>query len=171
VTPISRQQSIERFAHVATIFAKWALQREDTGEIAARNSLRHIAELYLAALDLPEPAAGAELADDQVGKEEWKTVYATCARLTIDYYGEVFDPLIVPPQEAVVGSVADDIADIYRDVVTGLRHYLAGDTEDAIWQWTFSFTMHWGAHATGAIRALHASLSSFAPPNDESGPN
>jgi hypothetical protein len=151
--------AIEHFAHAANQFAAWAAQREDSGAIAARNVLRHLTELYLAALSLPASAGSENAPDIDVDIVEWKTICANCARLPLDYYGEIFDPLTMPPQEPVVGSLADDIGDIYRDVVTGLRHYRAGRTDEAVWQWTFLFQVHWGEHATGAIRALHAWLA------------
>lgn len=154
-----RLQSIEQFAHAANQFAAWAIQQEDSGAVAARNALRHITELYLAALALPASAASENAPDIDVDIDEWKTICANCARFPLDYYGEIFDPLTMPPKEPVVGSIADDIADIYRDVVTGLRHYHAGRTDEAVWQWTFLFQVHWGEHATGAIRALHAWLA------------
>ena len=78
-------------------------------------------------------------------------------------YGEVFDPLTIPSEEPVIGSIADDIIDIYRDVVTGLRAYRLGDLANARWEWAFNFAHHWGEHATGAIRALHAWLAANAP--------
>jgi hypothetical protein len=154
-----RLQSIEQFAHAANQFAAWATQQEDSGAVAARNALRHITELYLAALALPASAGSADAPDVDVDSAERNTICANCARLPLDYYGEIFDPLTMPPPEPVVGSVADDIADIYREVVTGLRHYRAGRTDAAVWQWTFLFQVHWGEHAIGAIRALHAWLA------------
>ena len=75
-------------------------------------------------------------------------------------YGEVLDPLPVPPEEPVIGSIADDVIDIYRDVVTGLRAYQAGNKTGALWEWGGGFRHHWGEHATGAIRAIHAWLAS-----------
>jgi hypothetical protein len=65
----------------------------------------------------------------------------------------------VPADKPVTASLADDIADIYRDVVSGLRHYRAGHRDEAVWQWTFTLQSHWGGHITGAIRALHCWLA------------
>ena len=68
----------------------------------------------------------------------------------------------MPPEKAVVGSLADDIADIYRDVVSGLRAFQSGLRAEAIWEWGFNFRDHWGRHATEAIKALHAWLAENA---------
>src|SRR5262249_48569314 len=86
-------------------------------------------------------------------------VFAAASRLPVDYYAEVFDPSVIPTEVPVIASIADDIADIYRDVVSGLGAYQVGRRAQAIWEWRFGFEHHWGGHATGAIRALHAWLA------------
>jgi hypothetical protein len=63
----------------------------------------------------------------------------------------------------VVGDLADDLVDIYRDVSAGSAFHDAGCVDDAIWQWGFSFQTHWGKHASSAIRALHCYLSQEDP--------
>lgn len=157
--------AVEQFAAEATAFQRWALHGTDRGELAAREALVRITRLYLAALHLP-PAWSEEVADqadaERVGAEEWGAVFAAAGRLPAESYGAVFDPLLVPPEEPVVGSLSDDIADIYRDVVSGLREYEAGRRASAIWEWGFGLRHHWGDHATGAIRALHAWLAENA---------
>jgi hypothetical protein len=93
----------------------------------------------------------------------WHKAYEASRRLPLDYYSEIFDPTVVPAEAPVTGSVSDDLADIYRDVVTGLRAYKRGDRAGAIWEWSFGLHSHWGAHAIGAIRALHWWLRNNAP--------
>lgn len=153
--------AVERFAAEVAAFRDWA-RGTDTGEDAVRAALRHLTRLYLAALELP-PVRWDEVANqpeaDRVNDTEWRAVYDAMARLPLDYYGSVFHPLIVPPEESpCIGSVSDDIADIYRDTVTGLRVFEAGRRAVAVWEWGFHFRHHWGKHATGAIGALHAWL-------------
>ncbi len=159
-----RMNAVERFAAEAVAFREWAKQGTDSGEIAARNALICITRLYLAALELP-PAWSEELADqpdaEGVGDAEWRVVYLAAGRLPLDYYGEV-NLLIVPPEEPGIGSLSDDIADIYRDVVSGLVEFESGRRAEALWEWGFNFRHHWGAHATGAIRAVHAWLAANA---------
>jgi len=71
-----------------------------------------------------------------------EAVYKHAARLPFDLYGELCNPLTLPPEEPGVGSLGDDIADVYRDVVTGLRHFQAGRPEEALWKWTFGLQFH-----------------------------
>lgn len=158
--------SVVNFAAEAERFETWARDATDEGEWAAREALLRIAHLYLAALRLP-PAWSDKLSADaepqRVGNDEWRTIFSRCSRLPFDSYSTVFEPLEVPPsEEPVVGSIADDVADIYRDVVSGLRAYRGGQQPEAIWEWGFSFRNHWGRHATDAIGALHAWLAENA---------
>lgn len=157
--------AVGRFAAEVGAFRAWALG-DDAGAAAARNALLRITRLYLAALELP-PAWSDELVDrpdaGRVGNAEWRAVLAAARRLPLDEYGTVFDPTVVPPEHsATVGSLSDDITDIYRDVVSGLCALEAGRRAEAVWEWGFGFCHHWGEHATGAIRALHAWLAANA---------
>ncbi len=63
----------------------------------------------------------------------------------------------------MVGDVADDISDIYIDVRRGLDLFDRGLESDALWVWVFNFHIHWGKHATSAIRALHAYFAARWP--------
>jgi hypothetical protein len=157
--------AVDQFAAEAAVFEQWARCGTAQGEWATREALIRLTHLYLAALNLP-PSWSAEVADqpevERVGAEEYRAVAASCARFPLDLYSKVFDPLVVPPEEPVGATIADDIADIYRDVVTGQRAYQAGRRAQAVWEWGFNFRIHWGEHALGAIRALHCWLAANA---------
>lgn len=74
-----------------------------------------------------------------------------------DAYLEIFDPYEVAGHP-VLGSLRDDLEDVRADVVRGLRVLERGTPEaarDAIWTWRLHFEVHWGEHATGALRALY----------------
>ncbi len=151
-----------RFAEQASAFERWLLSGADEGADAARTCLIHLLDLYRMALELPREQAEEDdesTEEERVDKEEWSEAFKATRRLPFDQYAEVFDPLIFPPEAPVIGSLADDLADIYRDVVSGLRAYEQGNVAEAIWQWRFGLQFHWGAHATGAIRALHEWLT------------
>lgn len=149
---------VEQFAKEAAIFEQWARGAAGSGEEAVHEALIRLLQLYLVGLTLPSASSDRLSEDMRVSDEEWRVVHASCARLPLDLYGEVFNPLDLPPLTPVVGSIADDIADIYRDVVTGLRAFRAGLKAEAAWHWRFHFQIHWGEHVTGAIRALHCWL-------------
>ena len=61
--------------------------------------------------------------------------------------------------EPPAGSVVDNLGGIYRDVARGLVLFEAGNHDEALWEWGFNFRTHWGEHATGVLRALHAYLA------------
>jgi hypothetical protein len=69
---------------------------------------------------------------------------------------EVFDPYAEPPEAVVLGSLADDVGDIYLDLADGLELWAAGNLAAAVWEWRFGLESHWGQHLTGALRAIHA---------------
>jgi hypothetical protein len=149
---------VAKFADEVAAFERWLLTGTDREADAARQCLIRLLELYRAAIDLP-PAWSDELerrADvERVDDAEWQKACEASRRIPLNYYSDVFDPTEPPSDAAVVGSISDDLADIYRDTVTGLRAYRRGDRAGAVWEWSFGLHSHWGAHATGAIRALH----------------
>lgn len=155
---------LQAFALEAARFATWATETREKGAPAVKQALVRITQLYAAALRLPA-ARGDDLAngadDPRIEEAHHATVVAHGA-IPFDMYGEVFHPLTIPPEEPVIGSIADDVMDIYRDVVTGLRAFERGDLDSASWTWGFTFVTHWGEHATGALRALHAWLAANA---------
>jgi hypothetical protein len=169
--------SVEHFSREAAAFEHWLLSGTDQEAEAARECLNRVLELYRAGIALP-PQWSNELEGhsdvERVDDAEWRKAYNSSRRLPLDYYGDVFDPTATLADAAVVGSLSDDLADIYRDVVTGLRAYRRGDRAGALWEWRCGLQSHWGAHATGAIRALHWWLSNNAPsclsaPREEAG--
>jgi len=70
----------------------------------------------------------------------------------------VFDP--TKDSEAIFGSLADDIRDIYRDLKKGLelKKTYPSQPEAAIGEWRFGFYSHWGKHAIDALLAMHFHL-------------
>ena len=148
--------AIDQFAVRAEAFRCWLIEGTDTGAAAVQQALSHLTGLFGAALGLPTGASANEA--PRVTDDEWRQAFEACRRLPVRSYGVVFDPLIVPPGETDITDVADDLADIYRDIVTGLRAYQNGDHGEAAWQWRFAFWSHWGRHAIGAMGALRAWL-------------
>ena len=157
---------IDAFAAEARRFREWVLREIEPTSRGARGALVRITRLYLAALSLP--AAWSDELENQpdargLADEEVRRATAACARLPLDYYGVVSDPLPTPPENPGIGSLVDDIADIYRDVVGGLVEYEDGRRARAVWEWRFNFDHHWGEHAVNAIRVLHCWLVQHEP--------
>ena len=130
---------------------------------------RILPQLINEAVDLPN----VEFSDDEGQEEEqrksqarvqarlsqaqWAKLYAFLREKLGDWdlYWQVFDP--IKDNEAIRGSLADDIADIYRDLKAGLVLSAVQQTlpEDNIWEWRLLFYSHWGKHAIDALRTIH----------------
>jgi hypothetical protein len=98
-----------------------------------------------------------------VSPVEWQQLFKSLRDKLGDWdlYREVFDPM--RDTEAIFGSLADDIADIYRDLKKGLelKETSKRPPEEVIWEWKFSFQCHWGEHATGGLRAIYFRLQRY----------
>ena len=69
----------------------------------------------------------------------------------VDAYTFVFDPYA---PEVVVSRLSDDLASIAIDLENGLRHFRAGNVDEALWWWQFSYVNNWGNLAGAALNAL-----------------
>ena len=159
-----REEAVDRFSQQARAFCAWA--RGDGGaSLDMRSALLQITSLYHAALLLPNPwkenlSSGPTGVD--VPKEEVEAVVRRVGELPCQYYSEIYDPF-EEVSDPVIGHITDDIGDIYRDVAVGLILFDRGQSDEALWAWGFNLRIHWGEHATSAIRALHAYLSQQSP--------
>ena len=111
--------------------------------------------LYSIALVLPDVGGDAPHCEGStsvtaLGRDLRATIGA------LDYYREIFDPYAGESEEPVIGSLSDDIADIYAELTAGMSCWDAENREGALWAWRFSFQVHWGKHLTSALRAMHA---------------
>ncbi len=74
----------------------------------------------------------------------------------VDTYSFVFDPY---DPEVVDSNLSDDLASIAADLENGLRHYRAGDIDEALWWWQFSYVSSWGNLAGALLNALLSVVS------------
>jgi hypothetical protein len=164
----------------------------ETYEVLSPEQILHeghrlIPQLYVAALGLPDVATDTggygteedepEDGDDDlqtppaytedpntISTEAWMALWRAIGAKLGDrkFYREMFAPYDLAEEEPVVGDLADDFADIYRDLLRGLSKWRANDPDGAAWEWQFHFAVHWGDHATSAMRALHALAFDYA---------
>ena len=112
----------------------------------AHQCLGHLLRLSDLAMQLPPDL---ESGDDQpvpVDPQQRKTVEASISkRLPADCYWQVYHPLPLEQDdlEPCVGSLADDLADIWSDLKPGFAS-------------RSSFEHHWGKHAADAIPVLYS---------------
>ena len=129
--------------------------------------LKTLAALYAAAAvlhEIPPPAEGRDIpAEFKLTNDEWNALYLHLKHALGNdaHYSAHFNPLTTNPQtdEPTQGDLADDLADIYRDLKPGLTAWNTGDDTylaDILFQWLdMGHRHHWGRHATDALRALH----------------
>ena len=142
-----------RFADIARAYCHWAEGAPLSEEAEVATARRCLAHLYAAALDLPLPECD-DVELGEVGGDAWRDVFERFARLPVNYYEVCFDPLLVPPAAPSLGDLADDLADIWRDVRPGLTLFDAGHTAAAVYEWRLHFNIHWGRHAASALYVL-----------------
>jgi len=63
---------------------------------------------------------------------------------------EPYDPDTIP------SLISDDLTLIATDIANGLRHFRAGNVEEALWWWQYSYLASWGNNACGVLSALHS---------------
>ncbi len=111
--------------------------------------------------DEPEESRRRRSDARRLSQQEWDKRYNFLKEKLGDWnlYRQVFDP--TEDNEAVFGSLADDIADIYRDLKDGLafREAPQGSPDVvSIWTWHLLFYSHWGKHAMDALLTIHFRL-------------
>jgi hypothetical protein len=126
-----------------------------------------LAHLYACGHDLPDlelPEDVADIPDSMaVNDDEWKAIYDFVGDLLGSQrgYWAYFDPSepLDSSQEISFCDLADDLADINRDIKPGLRAWATADDAylpSIVFDWKCPlFGSHWGVHAVSALRALH----------------
>ncbi|MFL6022464.1 MAG: DUF5063 domain-containing protein [Marmoricola sp.] len=70
-----------------------------------------------------------------------------------DTYSHNFEPY---DPETFPSNLSDDLTLIATDIANGLRHFRAGNIEEALWWWQYSYLASWGSAACGVLAALHS---------------
>src|SRR5688572_26862278 len=119
---------------------------------------------FLAQLQVTIPAvyaAGARLPTIEPGEDNEADSRSTDAKTQLllaleqwlgpyNRYWEVYDPAKPAGDEKLPVSLADDLSDIYFDLLEGLSAWRRGtdnDMRNAIFEWRLGWETHWGAHA------------------------
>ena len=154
---MTMNSEIQIFAEAAAKFCAWAEGESQAPEKEAMYALQLLTELYRQGLRLPTIFGDEEL--PEIPKEDWSKIYKRFGALPFNYYMQCSEPQNVPDDIPGVADLADDLADIWRDLKRGLGLFNSGHVPAAVWEWRQSFWTHWGNHATGSIFALHNWLS------------
>lgn len=145
------------FLKPARAYVDW--YRQTSRQVVQGANMRRLHEL-LAALQsaaaflpavAPTSAELPETSNRGLGKTLAEMVYST---LPFESYQAVFDPLGMEKEEPVECSLRNDLEEIYDDLQDGIALYRNGHSQDALWQWHFSYYAHWGRHLSHAQSAI-----------------
>ena len=148
------------FYESAKEFCSWAESEVDQSEMELVKALHFLSKLYSNALMLKISNCVIELEAIRISDEQWNFIFKRFGSLPFNYYPTVNDITNIEKPAAGLGDVADDLADIYRDVKAGMWLYAQGYELEAINEWKYNFNFHWGIHAVNAMNALHLYASS-----------
>lgn len=73
-----------------------------------------------------------------------------------DTYSHNFEPY---DPETFPSNLSDDLTAIATDIANGLKHFRAGNVEEALWWWQYSYLASWGSLACGVLSALHSVIA------------
>ena len=150
------ERRVREFAEVAARYCSWVESEPGDPHEEMHTIRKLLAELHIAGLQIPDLGLGEEV-ERTLKHIDYKTVKNRFEGLPVIGYWDVFDPLV--GEEPVYNELPDDLADIYVDLKNGQIFYDRGQTVEAVWDWRFHFEIHWGAHLTGAQRAIHSYCS------------
>ena len=148
----------DNFVSIAKEYCAWAEGAPLAPENEARKAIQLLVTLYANILALPNNGCGEDRTAQEITTEEWQVIYKRFGSLPFNYYCVSFSPANIE-EKSSIGDLADDLADIYRDIKDGLRLYENGHTTEAIWEWKHGFNIHWGRHAASALHALQSYMA------------
>jgi hypothetical protein len=123
-----------------------------------------LAELTFRASVLPDVWSDHDSPEDRMTHDDWSRLFRSLSDYLgdRDVYWQVFDPVELGGDDPMRGFLADDLADIYRDLKPGLEAVAERRgriPKFVVWEWRFGFFSHWGHHAINAMRTIHALIS------------
>jgi hypothetical protein len=155
-----------RFADTVRAFCQWAEGEPASQEAEAETARLYVARLYAQVLELSATASWDGNAPE-ISHKVWRTMFDRFNSLPVGSYASCFDPLDVSAREVNLGDLGDDLADIWRDLRSGLDLFDAGEVEGAVFEWQLNFRIHWGRHAASALHVLQCWIAQ----NDHFGAN
>jgi len=92
---------------------------------------------------------------NRIESDECGRVMKRFSNFPFNFYCVVFNPHNMEAKdEPVTGMLADDLADIYRDLAEGLDMAKNGHLDVACFNWSQSYMGHWARHAVNALAAI-----------------
>lgn len=145
---------MEKFIEIAKIFISWVegSNHHSVEELRIVNDL--LLSLYSSAFKLKYHPDANELIESRIKHEEWDDIRKGLKDLPFDEYQEIFDTLDFTENSSVIGSLSDDLADIYRDLKPAIRKFENGQKVEAEDDIKRNFEIHWSKHTISALKAI-----------------
>jgi hypothetical protein len=161
---ISETEAVKDFILISKQFCLLIDSRDTHTETEIlQKAYRLLPQLCLCAMNLPEANRSSDYHGD-FPHSNWAKIYESLQskfQHSYDCYTDI-DPYN-KDAKSLLGSLSDDLSDIYRDISPGLNDWTKSSNSlkrGIIWEWKFSYEIHWGNHATSAFRAIHFLLFS-----------
>lgn len=154
---------------VASVRAYIALI-ESLPQTNIRDFLAQCAELLPQIYSLGQSLSEVDISDDVLEDEAFADEVESPIKLIgglvgkYNFYTEVFDP--VYDKDTVMGSISDDLANIYLDLKRPMLKYEMNENSYqtiAIWEWKFNIEGHCGNHIVNVLRPIHWLVFSHLP--------
>jgi hypothetical protein len=141
----------DAFVAAAKQFVRFVDESEDLGRDAFVRDVQPILlDVYVTGMSLDRGDPTDELEPpSSMTTDEWWSLFQRLQR-QLGSFDSVVD-----------GSLSDDIADVYRNLLDGFVPFESGDPGEAVWHWRFLFDSHWGRHAARGIYALEVLRSEY----------
>ena len=112
--------------------------------------LSTLMKLYASALELPHIEPEIKDISDSLERKPQNIKFHKDFSTN---YNMIFNP--IHDEDPVCGDLLDDLRDIVSDLQSGIDEYEAGNIGNAVFEWSFRLSAHWGQHAVDAIKVLH----------------
>jgi hypothetical protein len=159
--PIYSRQVVE-FVAVANECCKYIEHSSELdGEELLRIFQRLFPLLYLKASVIPAFTPVFDEGNEKfVTEDDWLRIHKTLLSKfgSANDFQEVFDARFSDSEGPVVGSLAENISDIYQDLKDFLILYQTGTSEvmnDSLWECGLNFETFWGQKLLNSLRAIH----------------
>ncbi|PCJ96018.1 MAG: hypothetical protein COA45_11505 [Zetaproteobacteria bacterium] len=153
---MENENPADKFVAFVREYCTWSESKARTETEEVKTAIKLLANLYANVLAMPNDNLCEDIDGSRISDEEWNVVFKRFGALPFNFYSTFFSPHKLSSDEHCVGDLADDLADIYRDLKCGHELYERGHVKEAFREWKQSFNMHWGRHLSSALNALHA---------------
>ena len=137
---------------------------EYSGEQVLLFMQRLLPLIYSKSLGLPVVETVLEASQEKfVTEEAWQAIFdGLLIKLgESNDFPEIFDNRISDSELPVIGSISENLADIFQDLKDYLVIYSMGTTDlmnDALWECRENFILNWGGKLLSTLRAIHNAL-------------